>query len=711
MATLKSIKNKYLQHSDGDALGVTSNTENIAALSFKLSTADSLSKYNLVDGFSDDYNDESGVDASASTNEVRAANNYMSGGVAQSTTFSATGADQAYTVPSGITSIEIKAWGSAGGHDNSTPTNVTLYGGYSKGTISTTGGTVYRVVVGNNDYYTGSGDDAMSYGGGGRQGGSAPAYGGGLSGVFTGTGTIDFTSATDQGTAVIIAGGGGSDTHNHTHGSFNPSNDAGGAGGGTTGEDGKFTSGYVTAAQGGTQSGPGNGGGGSGSPSYPGSVMRGGKGTNAWYSGPSTGGGGGGGYYGGGGGSSYSSIAGAGAGGSGYNAPGVSGGGTWPEGSDPARWSTGPGNATDAGAWTDPDRPTGAGQNPNGGGSSGHGAVVIKYELYNDMTLISEPYPANAAPTTARIMMDEWANVGLETLNTDIKAYASRDNGTTYTQATLVNQGYLENQGGIKNNTKLLLHMDGDNNGTSFIDSCSEGGSSASVLIANGDAKTSTTQKKFGTTAGYFDGTGDYITTGANVNWNFGSDDFTIDFWMYPIANGARIFGDLNSGGSQSSFEFITSGAGNIQFSGSAPAGLAATAGVAALNTWSHIALVRNGNSWTLYKDGIGGTTATFSGSMNANQQTSIGRSGEYNAMLYNGYIDEVRITKGLALWTSNFGDALPFSPYAVGRRLLTGSCDISGQPAGTQMRYKIETLNQSITKVSRIYGTSMAWA
>ena len=107
MATLKSIKNKYLHDSDGDALGVTSNTENIAALSFKLSTADSLSKYNLVDGFSDDYNDESGVDASASTNEVRAANNYMSGGVAQSTTFSATGADQAYTVPSGITSIEI----------------------------------------------------------------------------------------------------------------------------------------------------------------------------------------------------------------------------------------------------------------------------------------------------------------------------------------------------------------------------------------------------------------------------------------------------------------------------------------------------------------------------------------------------------------------------------------------------------------------------
>ena len=63
MATLKSIKNKYLTYSDGAVLGVDANTENIAALSFKLATADSLSKFNLVDGFSDDYNDATGVDA------------------------------------------------------------------------------------------------------------------------------------------------------------------------------------------------------------------------------------------------------------------------------------------------------------------------------------------------------------------------------------------------------------------------------------------------------------------------------------------------------------------------------------------------------------------------------------------------------------------------------------------------------------------------
>ena len=79
MATLKSIKNKYLTISDGTVLGVTTNTENISALSFKLATADSLSKFNMVDGFSDDYNDATGVDTSGSTDEIRNSSNFYSG--------------------------------------------------------------------------------------------------------------------------------------------------------------------------------------------------------------------------------------------------------------------------------------------------------------------------------------------------------------------------------------------------------------------------------------------------------------------------------------------------------------------------------------------------------------------------------------------------------------------------------------------------------
>jgi hypothetical protein len=60
------------------------------------------------------------------------------------------------------------------------------------------------------------------------------------------------------------------------------------------------------------------------------------------------------------------------------------------------------------------------------------------------MTLASDAYTAQAAPTTARIILDEYTSTGSSTLNTDIKAYASRDNGTTYTQITLADQGTIE---------------------------------------------------------------------------------------------------------------------------------------------------------------------------------------------------------------------------------------------------------------------------
>ncbi len=59
------------------------------------------------------------------------------------------------------------------------------------------------------------------------------------------------------------------------------------------------------------------------------------------------------------------------------------------------------------------------------------------------MTLASNAFTAQAAPTTARIILDSLTAAGGTTLNTDLKAYASRDNGTTYTQMTLADQGYL----------------------------------------------------------------------------------------------------------------------------------------------------------------------------------------------------------------------------------------------------------------------------
>jgi hypothetical protein len=69
MATLTSIKNKYLVDSDAYDLGVGDNSNNIALLAFKVATQDSLAVFNLVDGVSDEFEDETGVDTGNSANE------------------------------------------------------------------------------------------------------------------------------------------------------------------------------------------------------------------------------------------------------------------------------------------------------------------------------------------------------------------------------------------------------------------------------------------------------------------------------------------------------------------------------------------------------------------------------------------------------------------------------------------------------------------
>ena len=79
----------------------------------------------------------------------------------------------------------------------------------------------------------------------------------------------------------------------------------------------------------------------------------------------------------------------------------------------------------------------------------------------------------------------------------------------------------------------LLLHMNGENNSISFLDSSSV----PKMITRNGDAKISTTQSKFGGASAYFDGSGDYLSIPYNVAFDFGSGDMTIE-----TLHGSRTF-------------------------------------------------------------------------------------------------------------------------------------------------------------------------
>ena len=84
-------------------------------------------------------------------------------------------------------------------------------------------------------------------------------------------------------------------------------------------------------------------------------------------------------------------------------------------------------------------------------------------------------------------------------------------------------------------NVSLLLHGDGTNGSTTIVDSSS----STKAVTAFGDAQISTAQSKFGGASIAFDGNGDYLTIPPSAKFEFGTDPFTVEFWIYPTTSTA----------------------------------------------------------------------------------------------------------------------------------------------------------------------------
>ena len=322
----------------------------------------------------------------------------------------------------------------------------------------------------------------------------------------------------------------------------------------------------------------------------------------------------------------------------------------------------------------------------------------------DNMTLISNTQTAQAAPTTGRLMIYE-EDVDAITLDTDLKGYVSRDGGTTYTQTPLVEDSQY-NIFGVDAYNKLLLHCDGTNGGTTFTDSSS----SAHTVNATGDSHTDTAIKKFGTAGLQLPHTGvangDYLYANPNDDWTIGTGDYTWDLWVYfDSVSGTR--------------NIINQNPENLAIS-YASSNLTVTQASTAINfawtpstsTWYHVAVTRASGSLRAFIDGtqIGSTTSATQNitGTGGNSYLYIGSppGGAAQVNQFYGSMDEIRFSNGIARWTANFSVALV--PYGNAQRLLSGSVDISGQPSGTSMKYKVETLNN---KNLILHGASLLWA
>jgi uncharacterized membrane protein len=226
---------------------------------------------------------------------------------------------------------------------------------------------------------------------------------------------------------------------------------------------------------------------------------------------------------------------------------------------------------------------------------------------------------------------------------------------------------YEPTQAGAAN---LLIHADGTLGSTTFTDE-----TGTHTVTAVGDAQIDTAQSKFGGASALFDGTGDYLSVPDSADWHFGSGDFTVDAWV-RVANttGVKtVVGQYNTTSENGWVLHIN--AANIQFAystdGTDGVAITSTTTPISANIWHHVAAVRDGNTLTLYVDGVSEQTADLTGItfFNASSLAFVGsQTPTINPM--NGHIDELRLLKGTAAWTTGFTP--PTSAYSLTPQNMT---------------------------------------
>lgn len=197
--------------------------------------------------------------------------------------------------------------------------------------------------------------------------------------------------------------------------------------------------------------------------------------------------------------------------------------------------------------------------------------------------------------------------------------------------------------------TKLLLHCDGTNGSTTFTDS--EIAPTKSVTTG-GACTISTAQYKFNGASGRFPGAdADVISIGDSDDFDFGTSNFTIDFWIRFNTTKSTMYFFGRNNAVDYSLELNSS---TLNFY-TANSSLISTSWSPSTSTWYHVAVARSSTTLALYIDGVQKTTASNSTNFTFSSSLYIGGRPAGGNYSIDCWIDEFRLSKGIARWTANF--------------------------------------------------------
>ena len=264
------------------------------------------------------------------------------------------------------------------------------------------------------------------------------------------------------------------------------------------------------------------------------------------------------------------------------------------------------------------------------------------------------------------------------------------------------------------NSCSLLMHFSGSNGGTTFTDNSQYTRS----FTRFGNAQVSTAQSKFGGSSLYCDGSGDYITTTYNTTaFDWWTTDYTIECFIYPnnsssLASSTTpvLIGNMDAGSGTNYWSFGPNNSKQLVFyyyNGSSIS-VTSTETTVVVGQWNHIAMTKNSTGIRLF---INGTASVSSASVSGTPQSSVSYPltiGQYNATSINAYIDELRITKGVARYTASFDVPTSAFQNAQGNipQYETKYIGLVGGLNDSTVDYGVEKLSDTSLKIRKMSTT-----